>query len=625
VSTTALRQASPPGDPLAALGLAILSTALLAALLAPWLPLADPYGTDLANRMAPAFAGGHPLGTDHLGRDLLSRTVWGLRSSLAVGIFATLLAGVIGSLIGLTAGYAGRWADALLMRSVDVLMGFPYLLLALAIVAALGPGLRNAMIAIAIANVPFFARAVRGVVVSLRQRQFIEAARLAGAGHLRIMASEILPNAAPAILVMLGTTLGWMVLETAGLSFLGLGAQPPRADLGSMLGQGREFLATQPRVAVVPGLVVFVVVVGINVVADWLRDRLDPRLGRSQLGTEGPRVALAARSAESPEELLPGAVLELRGLRVEFPQAGRMQPVVDDVSLRLSPGERVALVGESGSGKTQSALAVLGLVTPPGRVAAGRIVYRGEDLALAGQRRLRRLRGDRIAYIAQDPTASLDPLFTVGDQVLETLRAHQRLTCAAGRRRALELLREVRLPAACFGSYPHQLSGGMRQRALIAMALANGPDLLIADEATTALDVTVQAQILALLDQVCHERGTALILITHDLGLVSLCERAMVMYAGRVVEAAPVPCLFARPLHPYSRALIACAPELGNPEKSAVPIPGSPPAPGALPAGCHFAPRCPHAAAICRGEPMGLLDAEPSRRVRCVRWKELVS
>ena len=260
------------------IGLGLLALVLIPALAAPWLPLADPTLTQPAQRMLPVASADHLLGTDALGRDLLARLVWGARSSLAVGLLATLVAALIGSLIGILAGFFGRFADALLMRGVDVLMAFPYLLLALAIVAALGPGLSNAMLAIAVANVPFFARAVRGAVLDIRHQAYIDAARLAGHREPWIVVVEVLPNLVPTVLLLMTTTLGWMVLETAGLSFLGLGAQPPDADLGAMLGEGREFLTTYPRVAVLPGLVILILVVGINLFGDALRDLLDPRL-----------------------------------------------------------------------------------------------------------------------------------------------------------------------------------------------------------------------------------------------------------------------------------------------------------------------------------------------------------
>ncbi|MGD8589691.1 MAG: dipeptide/oligopeptide/nickel ABC transporter permease/ATP-binding protein [Chromatiales bacterium] len=610
------------GNRLALFGLMLVSVVVMLALIAPWLSLADPDTTALSRRMLPLGSPGHLLGTDQLGRDLLSRLLWGSRTSLAVGFFAVLIAALLGTLIGLVAGYWRGWLDGLLMRSIDVLLAFPYLLLALAIVAALGPGLRNAMLAIAVVNIPFFARTVRGSVLELAQREFIEAARLAGSGRLRILFSELLPNVLPVVVIMLSTNLGWMILETAGLSFLGLGAQPPTADLGSMLGSGREFLTTAPHVAILPGLVILLLVVGINLLGDGVRDLLDPRLkGESGAGST-PGVT---EPGEVPEQV-GKSLLQVIDLSTQFHQNGRIYRAVERLSFELAAGERLGLVGESGSGKTVSALSLLGLVPAPGRIVGGRLLFRGEDLLEASDARWRQLRGDRIAYIPQDPTGALDPLFTIGDQMIETLQAHRRLHHKQARQQAIELLDRVRIPdpAQQIHAYPHELSGGMRQRVVIAMALAHGPDLIIADEATTALDVTVQAEILKLLDRLCREQGAALLFISHDLALVrQLCQRVLVMYAGRVVEQADTETLLQRPAHPYSRALLACVPELGRPDKPLEPIPGQPPPLDALPDGCHFAPRCTYAETRCRHDEIPLSIFKKAHEVRCVRAREL--
>ena len=611
------------GNRLTFFGLALVVALATLALVAPVLPLADPYVTDLADRMLPAGIRDHLLGTDQLGRDLLSRLVWGMRTSLAVGFFAVLIAALLGTLFGLAAGYFRGWLDVVLMRAIDILLAFPYLLLALAIVAALGPGLRNAMIAIAVVNVPFFARTVRGTVLELAEREFIDAARLTGAGPASILFRELLPNVLPVVIIMMSTNLGWMILETAGLSFLGLGAQPPTADLGSMLGTGREFLTTVPRVAILPGIVILALVVGINLVGDGLRDALDPRLrheSRSKLPAAAPRrVGIGPRAR-------PDALLRVDELSTYFQQDGDTYRAVDDVTFDLDAGERIALVGESGSGKTVTALSLLGLVPSPGRIVGGRIEFDGEDLLRVTEDRRRQLRGGRIAYIPQDPMVALNPVLTVGAQIVEALRAHQDIGRNEARERALDLLQRVRIPKSSerMTAYPHELSGGMRQRVVIAMALANDPALIIADEATTALDVTVQAEILQLLDRLCDEQHSALIFISHDLAVVArLCDRALVMYAGRIVEEGPTEMLVSHPAHPYTHALLACIPELGRPNKPLAPIPGQPPPLNALPAGCHFAPRCDYAQEKCRTDNVALRTLGDQRRVRCIRAEEL--
>ena len=605
---------------LAALGGAVLLIVVLLALAVPLLPLANPDATDTANRFLRPGAPGHLLGTDHLGRDLLARLLHGTRLSLAVGFAAAIFAATIGAAIGIVAGYFGGRTDNLIMRAVDMLMAFPYILLALAIVAALGPGLVNALIAVAAVNIPFFARNIRGVTVGLAHKEFVDAARLAGMGHGRIILTEILPNVVPVIVIAMSTTIGWMILETAGLSFLGLGSQPPQADLGSMLGEARSALITNPHTSVVPGAMILVIVMGINLLGDGVRDALDPRL-RSGALTRPMAATRVARRGPVPASEDPGAVLELQGLETQFHVKDRIYRAVGGVDLKVAPGECLGIIGESGSGKSVTALSVMGLVaSPPGVITGGAVRYRGEDLVGAPYEHLRSLRGDRVAYIFQDPLATLHPLYKVGDQLAEAILSHHRIGRAEAKRRAVDLLKQVRIPNAegRAESYPHEMSGGMRQRVGIAMALANDPDVIIADEPTTALDVTVQAQVLSLLDDLRRERGLAIVFITHDFGVVAqLCDRVAVMYAGRIVEAGPTAAVLAAPAHPYTARLIACVPELGGGRRRLEAIPGLPPAVDRLEPGCAFAPRCLKAGEACRVGEIAL-EGAGGRAVRCI-------
>jgi oligopeptide/dipeptide ABC transporter ATP-binding protein len=303
-------------------------------------------------------------------------------------------------------------------------------------------------------------------------------------------------------------------------------------------------------------------------------------------------------------------VLEVAGLRVAFPSDDGEVDVVRDVSLSVGRGEIVGLVGESGSGKTITALSVMRLVPPPGRIVAGRIVLDGIDLLALDESRMRRLRGSKVSMVFQEPTTALNPVFTIGFQLLEAIRVHRRLSRAEARAEALRLLDLVALPDAKsrLRDYPHQLSGGQRQRVVLAMALACGPDLLLADEPTTALDVTIQAQILELLERLRQDLGLAVLLITHDLAVVAeSCDRVLVAYAGQIVEEAPVEELFRGPAHPYTRGLLAALPQLGKPlgRGHLRTIPGRPPEPGRLPGGCVFHPRCPEVMAHCRVEEPG--------------------
>ncbi|PAU79099.1 dipeptide/oligopeptide/nickel ABC transporter permease/ATP-binding protein [Halomonas salipaludis] len=613
---------------LAAFGGLLLLALVLLALVTPLLPLLEPNATNPANRLQPPLAEGHWLGTDQLGRDILSRLLWGLRVSLAVGIAASLVAAFIGSLIGLVSGYFGGRTDNVLMRGIDMLMAFPYILLALAIVAVLGPGLMNALYAIAIVNIPFFARNIRGATVSIAHREFVDAARLSGKGDLRILLSEILPNVLPVIVITLSTTVGWMILETAGLSFLGLGAQPPQADLGSMLGEGRRMIINAPHVATLPGIAIFLLVMSINLLGDGVRDALDPRLKSGALSRPAPQTRLRRRRHAKVDDAVrvpnqAPALLEVDDLHTDFEVGRDTYRAVNGVSFALEPNECLGLVGESGSGKSVTALSLLGLVaSPPGVISGGRVEFEGRDLLDLGIRELRKVRGNQVAYVFQDPLSTLHPLIKVGEQLVEAIRTHQPLSRQAAHQRAVALLGQVRIPnpERRAAQYPHELSGGMRQRVGIAMALANDPQLIIADEPTTALDVTVQAQILALLKRLREAQGTAVLFITHDFGVVSqICDRVAVMYAGRIVEVGPTQELLANPRHPYTRRLIDCVPRLGDPDHEPAAIPGLPPAANALPEGCAFAERCDLAEPRCREGDIALIASDAQRQVRCIK------
>jgi peptide/nickel transport system permease protein len=606
----------------AAVGATILALIVVIALLTPVLPLLPPDAIDPANRLIPPFNARHYLGTDQLGRDLLARLLWGARLSLAVGLTATFVASLVGSSIGVCAGYFGGWIDALLMRAIDMLMAFPYVLLALTIVAALGPGLFNAMIAVAVVNVPFFARNMRGATLGIVHREFIDAARLSGKGDFSILVSEILPNVAPVVVITMSTTVGWMILETAGLSFLGLGSQPPRADLGSMLGEGRKLLLNAPFVSAIPGAVIFLVVIGVNLLGDGVRDALDPRLRSGAIARPGPVTTISRRQVAVDSNRHEG-VLQVYGLSAEFRAAGEDYKAVNSVSFAIRKGECLGLVGESGSGKSVTALSLLALVqSPPGVITDGAVLLDGEDLLLKSAAALRLIRGGRASYVFQDPQSTLHPLLAIGEQIAEAIRVHQPVTRGEARDEAVRLLDLVRIPNAKrrANDYPHELSGGMRQRVGIAMALANGPELLIADEPTTALDVTVQAQVLKLLNELRARHSAAVLFITHDFGVASeICDRIAVMYAGRIVEMGAARDVLGRPAHPYTRRLIDCVPAPGVGRRAFAAIGGAPPATNRLPSGCAFADRCDFAVAECRAGPIEFVAIAGDHVARCIR------
>ena len=610
---------------LAFIGLTILSLILILAILTPWLPLNDPNVIDTSNRFKRPFSGDSIMGTDHLGRDLLSRLLWGTRLSIAVGLCAAIIAAFIGSAIGVIAGFYGGHTDNIIMRGVDMLMAFPYILLALAIVAALGPGLMNALIAVAIVNIPFFARNIRGVTLGIVHREFVDAARLSGMSNAKIIINEILPNVFPVIVVAMSTTVGWMILETAGLSFLGLGSQPPQADLGSMLGEARAAIITSPHTSVVPGVMILIIVMAINLVGDGIRDVLDPRLKSGALST--PRSTTEVAKIKSDAGLKTQTLLSINGLKTEFRIGNRILKAVNDVSLTVDRGQCVGIIGESGSGKSVTALSIMRLVSsPPGIITDGSIDFKGDDLLKLSSEDLRDFRGKKVSYVFQDPLSTLHPLYTVGQQLSEAIQSHNHVGKLEKHKKALELLQAVRIsnPEKRLNSYPHELSGGMRQRIGIAMALANDPDIIIADEPTTALDVTVQAQILKLFQDLRREKGLALVFITHDFGVISqICDKVAVMYAGKVVETGPAAEILKSPAHPYTARLKSCVPELGQGKRNLIAIPGFPPMIDNMPSGCAFASRCGKAEQNCQSAMVDVKKIGQERAVRCLFPEEI--
>ena len=314
------------------------------------------------------------------------------------------------------------------------------------------------------------------------------------------------------------------------------------------------------------------------------------------------------------------AILSVRNLRVEFALRRTVLTAIDSVSFDIAPGEVLGVVGESGAGKSVTGSAIVGLVDPPGRLAAGEILLNGERIDSLPEERMRRIRGRRIGMIFQDPLTSLNPLFAVGDQLVETIRVHLGLPAGAAREKAVSLLADVGIPdpEKRFNAYPHEFSGGMRQRVVIALALCADPDVVIADEPTTALDVSIQAQIIGVIKRLCRERGTAVMLVTHDMGVIAeTADRVAVMYAGRIAEIGPVSSVIDEPLHPYATGLMGAIPSLDHESRRLVQIPGSMPRLFAVPSGCAFHPRCPHAFDPCFADQPQLIQKDHMRQVAC--------
>ena len=549
---------------LALLGGIILFMLLLLIITTPFLNLSDPNAINTSDRFSLPFTSNYLLGADHLGRDILSRVMWGTRLSLAVGFSAALIAAILGSFIGIIAGYFGGFFDNILMRSVDVLMAFPYVLLALAIVAVMGPGLFNSLIAVAIVNIPFFARNVRGISLAYAKSDFMIAAKISGRSTFSCIIFELLPNLIPTIIVAFSTTIGWMILETAGLSFLGLGSQPPQADLGSMLGEGRASLIVHSHNSLIPGLMILFIVMGFNLFGDGIRDALDPKLSQGKLGRSKALTDLKKNFVFS--ERCSKSFLEVNDLTTKFIRNNYEIEAIKKVNLSLQKGECLAIVGESGSGKSVTALSITRLVaSPPGIITEGFISYKGTDLLNINLQTMQDIRGKKISYIFQDPQSTLHPLQKVGSQISEIIINHKIINKVKLNKEVLELLRNVKIidPERVVNLYPHQLSGGMRQRIGIAMAIANKPDIIIADEPTTALDVTVQAKILSIINDLKKEFNLSIIFISHDLNVVSkISDNIAVMFNGEIVEFGKTKKILNNPNNQYTKKLIETSPRL---------------------------------------------------------------
>ncbi len=634
--------------PTVLVSIAWLLMVVVFALFAPLVSPHDPDTQDLRFTNV-GVSSSHWLGTDDLGRDVLSRLIWGSRISMQV-IFETVgLALVLALLLGLVAGFRGGWIDYLLMRGADAGMAFPPLVLALAVVAVLGPSVNNLSIALALTFSPGFARFIRGQTLAIKEESFVEASTSIGSPPLRIVIIRILPNVLTGLVVGIAIAFGAALLAESALSFLGLGPPPPAASWGSMLQEAyATSLFTHPWSLVPAGAAIALTVLAFNTLGDAMRDALSGALAPTRRRRHGVRRLHAKRQlgvtvVERPNRSAGGAaaqldvtrsnaetevpLLEVRGVSIDFDADTGPVRVVDDVSFEVAAGRIVGLVGESGCGKTVSSLAVLRLLSsPPARIVGGSIRFNGNDLLNADFEELRQVRGRDIAMIFQDPLASLDPSFTVGYQLTEAVRLHEKVSRSAARERAMQLFESVHIPDAAqrLSSYPHQLSGGMRQRVMIAMALSCHPRLLIADEPTTALDVTVQAQIVELLHELRQTENLAVLFITHDLSLVSeLSDEIVVMYAGQVVEQSPTAELFSHPRHPYTAALLAAQPGIGEASGRISYLTGQVPQAGEFPAGCRFHPRCPYAEERCSQDAVAIEMVGEGRQSRCLRESEL--
>jgi len=559
----------------------------------------------------------HILGTDQIGRDVLARVLNASLLSVELAVMAAAIGVVIGVTIGVGQAVLGPFLRRLLASAIMISLAFPGLLLALLVNAIFGAGPTGAVLGVGIALIPAFARFSQALASSAAGSEYVAAARVLGVGRVRIMVRHILPNIAkPLLLTALGSV-GTSLVGISALSFLGLGVQPPSYDWGELLQVGLQVVYVRPMSAIGPGVMIVLAGLAFNLAGEAFAGS-HPRLSvgeftgtarltrRFTLATSRLANRRPDRAADA-EELVASAspaLLSVRDLHVAFP--GRSGPVVAvrDVDLAVMPGERLGVVGESGSGKTTLALALACLLERPATWRWREFTFDGESVNADANAEHRRLFGTRLGFVFQDPANSLNPAIRVGPQLAELRRVHYGASRAESRRMAVDRLREVQIPNPEIRArqYPHEFSGGMRQRAMIASGLMGSPRLLIADEPTTALDVTVQAHILRLLERVSDGTGAAVLLISHDISVVvSFCHRVLVMYAGRVVEDIPSDWLVSRAAHPYTRALIQAVPDIDDlAGQSLATIPGQPPNLENLSTGCAFAARCAFADDKCR-------------------------
>ena len=596
--------------------IAVTAAVIAAPLIAPY----DQSKMDLAHSLALPSAR-HLLGSDRLGRDVLSRLLWGGQVSLGGLAEALSVAFVIGVVFGLIAGYVGRGVDNAVSRATEVLMATPGIVVLLMVYGISNNNSHLGMIALGVLCSPNITRATRAAARAVREEVFIASAEVLGMGRVRIMLSHVLPNVWGPIIVNTAV-LGAVILGIqGGLNYINLGVNPPAASWGGMVSDAQRVLSQQPWLIVPSGLLLTLVIMSLMLVADGLRDAAASnrsRAGRAEAHTAG---AMTNQSPLAPADAT--AALSVRGLSVSF---SRLE-VVKNVSFEVRDGQTLGIVGESGCGKTVTASAVLGQLGPGSRID-GAVMFDAIDLNHASRRVRARTRGTGIAYVSQDPMVALDPCFTVMSQLGELVGRHEKLRGKKRRERGLELLRQVGLPdpVDTAARFPHQLSGGMAQRVSIACALAGRPRVLIADEPTTALDVTIQGEILDLLRTLQAETGMAIVLITHDLGVVAdLCDRVAVMYAGEIVEIADVESIFDRPAHPYTRGLIDSNPIASKRGAPLPAIPGTVPSPANWPVGCHFGDRCPFRAPQCAAGPVPLVSVADAsgHEARCIRVGEL--
>ena len=549
------------GNPLAILAIAWLLTAIVVSIIAPWIVPHPPTRVNLSTVLLPV-GGEFLLGTDSVGRDIFSRLLVGGRQTLLAGALAASVAALIGVPAGLVAGYYGGAFDDGANWVANALLALPGIVVLLAVRAAVGPNVWIIMVVFGLLLAPSLFRLTRTSVAAVRRELFVDAAKVSGLTDAAIIGRHVLWVVRAPVIIQIASVAAIAIAIQVGLDFLGLGQN--EATWGQMVSEGFANVFRAPMLTVWPTIPIALTIASLVLFGNALRDALEDRAAPSTAPSALVVNTTASDSKREQAPVDPGALLQVDGLSISYAGAhGRDVQAVDDVSFDVARGEVVGIVGESGSGKTQTVFALLGLLPQAARLAGGRVRFDGQAIldegAPTARAALRGLRGRRIAYVPQEPMSNLDPAFTVGYQLVRPMVKVLGLPRAEARRRAAELLEVVgiRNVAQVMRSYPHELSGGMAQRVLIAGAVSGEPDLLIADEPTTALDVTVQAEVLDLLRELQQRMDMAMLLVTHNFGVVAdLCDRVLVMQKGRIVERGQVRHVLKEPAHPYTRMLL---------------------------------------------------------------------
>ena len=549
----------------------------------------------------------HPFGTDDAGKDVLTNFIYGARVSLIVGFFASFIAVGIGGTLGIVAGYMGGRVESVIMRFTDIMLVIPDLPLAVVLVALTKPSLTNIILVIGLLGWTGTARLVRSQTLSVKQRKFVVRAKAIGASDFHIIRRHILPSVLPLMVANTVLVISLAILNESVLAFIGLG-DPTTLSWGQML----NFAFSRGAMSagawwamLVPGLGIVWVVLACTLLGHGIEQVLNPRIEKHYLNKDqqlsrfeasSTPVTPVTISVEDTPQIDREVLLDVRGLSISY-VSGNKPPAraVEDVSFTLHKGETLGLVGESGCGKSTLMLSLMRLLPPDGRITQGEVLFNGHDLLKLDEKQLNGLRWKDISMIFQGAMNAMNPVRSVGDQIAEAILLHTPITEPKElNARVDELLDLVGISPKRREDFPFQYSGGMRQRAMIAMALACDPQIVIADEPTTALDVMIQAQILDLLMSLKERLGLSIIFVTHDLGVIAeLCDSVLVMYGGMMAEYATVDKIFNAPEHPYTQELLRAFPDISNFTQKLTAIPGYPPRLDALPAGCRFAPRCP--------------------------------